>query len=164
MCRFRPWGSYWKDMNKIIMTQEGLDSLKIEYKDLTEVKRREVAQKIKDAVALGDLSENGEYDSARDQQAEIEGRILELNEILKRVEISDSVNMSTVSVGSKIKVKIASNEFDFHLVGAPEADPSMGKISHESPIGKALLGSKKGDVVEVHTPSGVVQYTIITIF
>src|SRR3990167_8740574 len=120
-------------MNKIIMTQEGLDSLKNEYKDLTEVKRRVVAQKIKDAVALGDLSENGEYDSARDLQAEIEGRILELNEILKRVEVSDGVNTNSVSVGSKVKVKIASNEFEFHLVGAPEADPSMGKISHESP-------------------------------
>ena len=145
------------------MTQEGLDSLKNEYKLLTEVKRREVAQKIKDAVALGDLSENGEYDSARDLQAEIEGRILELNEILKRVEISDSLNSSVVSVGSKIKVKSASNEFEFHLVGAPEADPSMGKISHESPIGKALLGAKKGDVVKVNTPSGIVQYTIVTI-
>ncbi len=145
------------------MTQEGLDSLKNEYKILTEVKRREVAQKIKDAVALGDLSENGEYDSARDLQAEIEGRILELNEILKRVEISDSINTNVVSVGSKVKVKIASNEFEFHLVGGPEADPSIGKISHESPIGKALLGAKKGDVVEVNTPSGVVQYTIVTI-
>ena len=145
------------------MTQEGLDSLKNEYKDLTEVKRRVVAQKIKDAVALGDLSENGEYDSARDLQAEIEGRILELNEILKRVEVSDGVNTNSVSVGSKVKVKIASNEFEFHLVGAPEADPSMGKISHESPIGKALLGSKKGDIVEVNTPSGVVQYTIVAI-
>lgn len=145
------------------MTQEGLDSLKNEYKILTEVKRREVAQKIKDAVALGDLSENGEYDSARDLQAEIEGRILELNEILKRVEISDSINTNVVSVGSKVKVKIASNEFEFHLVGGPEADPSIGKISHESPIGKALLGAKKGDIVEVNTPSGVVQYTIVTI-
>jgi len=150
-------------MNKIIMTKEGLDSLKIEYKELTQVRRREVAQKIKDAVALGDLSENGEYDSARDLQAEIEGRILELNEILKRVEISGSGNASSVSVGSKIKVKIASNEFEFHLVGAPEADPMVGKISHESPIGKALLGSKKGDTVKVNTPSGVVEYTIISI-
>jgi len=145
------------------MTKEGLDSLKIEYKELTQVRRREVAQKIKDAVALGDLSENGEYDSARDLQAEIEGRILELNEILKRVEISGSGNASSVSVGSKIKVKIASNEFEFHLVGAPEADPMVGKISHESPIGKALLGSKKGDTVKVNTPSGVVEYTIISI-
>ena len=150
-------------MNKIIMTQEGLDSLKNEYKDLTEVKRRVVAQKIKDAVALGDLSENGEYDSARDLQAEIEGRILELNEILKRVEVSDGVNTNSVSVGSKVKVKIASNEFEFHLVGAPEADPSMGKISHESPIGKAMMNKRKGDSFSVKTGKGIFVYTIVDI-
>jgi len=150
-------------MNKIIMTQEGLDSLKKEYKKLTEVKRKEIAQKIKNAVALGDLSENGEYDAAREEQAEVEGRIMELNEILKRVEVSDSANKSKISVGSKVKVKIASNEFEFHIVGGPEADPSLGKISHESPIGKALLGAKKGDVVEVNTPAGAVQYTIVAI-
>jgi len=157
-------GVFLFDMSttKIILTEEGFSALKSEYSELTTTRRKDIAQKIKEAVALGDLSENAEYDAARDEQAEIEGRIIELGDILKRAEVSKNQS-GIVNVGSKVTVQLEANEYEFHLVGGPEANPSLGKISHESPIGQALLGSKVGDKVSVTTPAGEVHYVIITI-
>ena len=155
---------------KNILTYEGLQKLENELQDLKIVKRKEVAQKIKEAREQGDLSENAEYDAAKDEQRDIEARIEELEKILKNVEVvdmeEDSNNLDKVSFGLTVKVK--DNEFgdemEFKIVGATEANSLKGKISNESPLGKALIGAKKGDVVSVEAPAGVIEYTILDIY
>ena len=133
------------------------------------IKRKEVAEKIKEAREQGDLSENAEYDAAKDEQRDIEARIEELEKILKNVEVFDmeeSASNDKVSFGLVVKVK--DNEFDdemeFKIVGATEANSLKGKISNESPLGKALIGAKKGDVVTVEAPAGIIEYTILDIY
>lgn len=155
---------------KKLLTYEGLQRLENELQDLKVVKRKEVAQKIKEAREQGDLSENAEYDAAKDEQRDIEARIEELEKILKNVEVvdmeEDSNNLDKVSFGLTVKVK--DNEFgdemEFKIVGATEANSLKGKISNESPLGKALIGAKKGDVVSVEAPAGVIEYTILDIY
>ena len=154
---------------KNILTYEGLRKLEEELEDLKVVKRKEISQKIKEAREQGDLSENAEYDAAKDEQRDIEARIEELEKILKNVEVFDmeeSASNDKVSFGLVVKVK--DNEFDdemeFKIVGATEANSLKGKISNESPLGKALIGAKKGDVVSVEAPAGMIEYTVLDIY
>lgn len=148
--------------NTIYLTQEGLEELKSELKELIDNKRPTIAQRIKNAREMGDLSENAEYHAAKEEQAFVEGRISELEEILKNAQIQKQ-QKDIIGVGSKVTVKIDSDEQIFHLVGAPEADPLQGKISHESPLGSQLLGKKVGDKFEVEAPVGNLIYTIVKI-
>ena len=145
------------------LTQEGLGKLKEELKSLVKVKRPELAQRIKSARDMGDISENSEYDAAREEQAFIEGRISELEEIVKNAVVSSNSVKGIVSVGSKVTVHIDGDKEIFHIVGAPEANPAEKKISHESPLGSALLGKKAGDKFEVEAPVGKLNYTILKI-
>lgn len=155
---------------KNILTYGGLKKYEDELQELKVVRRKEVAQKIKEAREQGDLSENAEYDAAKDEQRDIEARIEELEKILKNVEVvdmeDDSENLEKVSFGLAVKVK--DNEFgdemEFKIVGATEANSLKGKISNESPLGKALIGAKKGDIVSVEAPAGVIEYTILDIY
>jgi len=162
-------GCNFMEAKKNLLTREGLKKYEDELHELKVVKRQEVAQKIKEAREQGDLSENAEYDAAKDEQRDIEARIEELEKILKNVEVVDmdeDHNLDQVGFGLVVKVK--DNEFDdemeFKIVGATEANSLKGKISNESPLGKALLGAKKGDVVTVEAPAGVIEYTILDIY
>ncbi|MBI4091253.1 transcription elongation factor GreA [candidate division WWE3 bacterium] len=149
---------------KVYVTADGLKELKKEYEELVSVKRPNIAERIKSARELGDISENAGYDSAREEQSFVEGRIKELQEILKNVQtISASNGKDTVSIGSVVRVHIDGGEEEYHIVGEPEANPMERKISHESPLGRSLLGRKIGDKVEVEAPMGNLTYTIIGI-
>ena len=153
---------------KNILTYEGLKALEDELQDLKLNRRKEVAAKIKEAREQGDLSENAEYDAAKDEQRDIEARIEEIEKILKNAEVvvEDEVDLDRISVGCKVKVHDYEFEEDMELkiVGSTEANSLEGKISNESPVGKALIGSKVGDQIEVETPNGeVVKYEILEI-
>lgn len=152
---------------KNIMTYEGLKKLEDELQDLKVVRRKEVSQKIKEAREQGDLSENAEYDAAKDEQRDIEARIEELEKILKNAEvvIEDEVDNDKVSVGCTVKVFDLEydEEIEFRIVGSTEANSLKNKISNESPVGAALIGKKSGDVVAVETQAGVIEYKIISI-
>lgn len=157
------------EAKKNLLTREGLKKYEDELHNLKVVKRQEVAQKIKEAREQGDLSENAEYDAAKDEQRDIEARIEELEKILKNVEVVDmDEDHNLEQVGFGLVVKVKDNEFDdemeFKIVGATEANSLKGRISNESPLGKALLGAKKGDVVTVEAPAGVIEYTILDIY
>lgn len=146
---------------EVFLTSEGLGKLKEELTDLREHGRKDVAERIKVAKEFGDLSENADYHSAKEQQSFIEGRISELEEILKNAVIIESQKGgSTITVGSTVKVQIDGGEGVFTIVGSAEADPGQGKISNESPLGKALLNKKVGETVEVEAPAGTVVYTV----
>ncbi len=148
----------------IYVTKEGLDNLKEELRGLKEEKIPEVAKRIQIARDNGDISENAEYDAAKHEQAVVEGRIKELEEIIKNAKVSDSAKSTdAIVVGSKVKVHIEGRDEVFHIVGAMEADPAKNKISHESPIGASLLGKKPGDSIAVEAPIGKVIYKIIAI-
>jgi len=151
--------------NKVFVTAEGLGKLKKEYTELVEVKRPSVADRIKKAREQGDISENAEYDAAREEQAFVEGRIQELEEILRDVEVVKENIKGTgiVIVGSKVRVHMDGGEEEYHIVGAVEADPKNKRISHESPLGTALLGKKVGDVVEYDAPVGKLKFHILEI-
>ena len=155
------------EAKKNILTYEGLKKLEDELDDLIVVKRKEVAQKIKEAREQGDLSENAEYDAAKDEQRDIEARIEELEKILKNAEVVDEDEVNTDSINIGCKVKILDIEFDeeltYKIVGSTEANSLKGKISNESPVGKALIGTKVGDVINVETPAGVFQYKVLEI-
>ncbi len=155
------------EAKKNILTYEGLKNLEQELEDLKLVRRKEVAQKIKEAREQGDLSENAEYDAAKDEQRDIEARIEEVEKILKNAEVvdEDEVDLGKISVGCKVKVKDLEfdDELEFRLVGSTEANSLENKISNESPVGQALIGGKVGDVVEVETPAGVMKYEILDI-
>lgn len=134
----------------IYLTPVGLKKLKDEHKELTEVKRKEITERISKAREFGDLSENSEYDTAREEQSFTEGRIIEIEEILKHASvISEKIKHNIVEMGSKIKVDIDGNKEEFYIVSSVEANPSEGKISNESPVGRALLGAKVGDKVTI---------------
>jgi transcription elongation factor GreA len=147
----------------IYLTKKGLEELKIELKELIDGKRPEMAKRIKDARDMGDLSENAEYHSAKEEQAFVEGRIAELEDIIKNAQVQKISSKDVIAVGTKITVKIDGDEQIFHLVGAPEADPAEGKVSHESPLGSQLMGKKVGDKFEVEAPVGKLTYTILKI-
>ena len=147
-----------------VITDEGLKKLEAELEELKTVKRKEVAEKIKVALGYGDLSENSEYDEAKNEQAIIEGRIAEIENQLKNVRVLDKAEIGTenVHIGSTVTVREKGKKAKetYRIVGSTEADPLGGRISDESPIGKALLGHRKGDEVEVETPGGVI-YLIV---
>ena len=154
-------------MAKKLLTYAGLKALEEELETLKVVKRKEVAGKIKEAREQGDLSENAEYDAAKDEQRDIEARIEELETILKDVEVVDEseVDLDKINVGCKVKVfdLTFDEEMDLMLVGSTEANSLSGKISNESPVGKALMNKKVGDVVDVETQAGVIQYKVLDI-
>ena len=158
------------EAKKNLLTREGLKKYEDELHELKVNRRREVAQKITEAREQGDLSENAEYDAAKDEQRDIEARIEELEAILKNVEVVDteeeSNDLGKVSFGLTVRVKdnVFGDEMNFKIVGATEANSLKGKISNESPLGKALIGAKKGDVVTVEAPAGEIEYTILDIF
>jgi len=155
-------------LNKeIILTHEGVAKLEEELNYLKTVRRREVAQRIKQAIAFGDLSENSEYDEAKNEQAFIEGRIVALENMLKNVRVIDDEDITTdrVSIGSTVKILDIEfdEELEYTIVGSAEADPGQNKISNESPVGKALIGKQIGDIVDVNVPDGVIQFKILEI-
>lgn len=151
--------------NTVYLTQEGLDELKKELDNLINVRRPENIQAIKEARALGDLSENAEYDAARNEQAQIEGRIKQLEKMLENVSIITEVSKDKVSIGNTVSIKYVEDdeEDEYKIVGSQEADPFESKISNESPIAKALFDHKVGDVVTVESPNGNYQIEIIDI-
>lgn len=152
---------------KNILTYAGLKKLEDELHDLKVVKRKEVAGKIKEAREQGDLSENAEYDAAKDEQRDIEARIEEIEKILKNAEVvvEDEVDMDKVSVRCKIRVidMEYDEEMELQIVGSTEANSLQGKISNESPVGKALIGARKNDIVNVEMPAGVMRYKVLSI-
>lgn len=151
-------------MTDQIITKEGYEKLKKEVEYLTAVKRMEIADRIQRAKDMGDLSENAEYSEAKDEQAYNEGRIAELNTTLKNVRIVDDVISSDqVGMGSVLTVKAGDAEKTFTIVSFNEVDPLTGKISNESPTGKAFIGKRKGDTAKVETPKGTIEYKIINI-
>lgn len=153
-------------MKDVYLTKDGIEKLQNELKQLIEVDRKDIIKKIKETREYGDLSENAEYDAARAQQSMVEGRIEELEALLRKAQIIDPKNATSgkVSIGNKVKVSVEGDEMEFALVGSAESDPSKGLISIESPIGKALLGAKVGAEVKVAIPDGgTVDYTIVAI-
>lgn len=152
----------------ILLTQEGHDKIVAEYDELVTVKRKEVAERIKEAISYGDISENSEYDSAKNEQAELEDRIMKLENMMRNAKIIDHSEISddSVNVGLNVKIKDkASGEvIDFTIVGSTEADPFEGKISNESEVGKQLIGKQVGEVAEVTVPDGIVRYEVMKIY
>ena len=154
-------------VKKTILTYAGLKALENELETLKVVKRKEVAQKIKEAREQGDLSENAEYDAAKDEQRDIEARIEEIEKILKNAEVivEEDVDVNKINIGCR--VKILDLEYDeelvYKIVGSTEANSLKGKISNESPVGKALIGAKKGQTIEAETQVGVLKYKILEI-
>ena len=151
---------------KIYLTQQGFEELKKELDNLINVKRPANIQAIKEARALGDLSENADYDAAKNDQAEIEGRIKKIEKMLENVEIIEKGDSSVVSLGTTVSIKYVDDEDEtdeYQIVGSQEADPFMSKISNESPIAKAIMNKKVGDLVEVESPNGVYKIEIIDI-
>lgn len=152
---------------EVILTYEGLEKLEKELQYLKTVKRREIAERIKHALSFGDLSENSEYDEAKNEQAYVESRIVKIEAMLKNAKVIDEEDVSTetVSLGCKVKVldMDANEEVEYYIVGSTEADPGKSKISNESPVGSALMGKKKGDIVEVNVPAGVIKLKILNI-
>ena len=151
--------------NTVYLTQEGLDNLKSELDDLINVKRPDNIQAIKEARALGDLSENAEYDAARNEQAQIEARIKQLEKMLENVSIISEVSKDIVGIGNTVSIKYVDDdeEDEYKIVGSQEADPFESKISNESPIAQALFNHKVGDVVTVESPNGSYDVEIVEI-
>ena len=153
--------------NETLITAEGLEKLKVELEDLKLVKRKEISEKIKTALAFGDISENSEYDEAKNEQAAVETRIAKLELMIKNAKIiKEAKQKGIVSIGSKVTIKDL--EFDevmeYTIVGSAEADPFEGKISNVSPLGKALLGKRIGEIIEVASPVGdMIKYEILTV-
>lgn len=156
-----------EENKKIVLTYEGLKKLEDELQELKVVRRKDVAAKIKEARGQGDLSENAEYDAAKEEQAEIEARIITLEKMLRNAEVIDEeeINTGIVSIGNKIKLydEDFEEEVVYTIVGSAEADPELGKISNESPLGISLLGRKVGDIAEVEAPDGVLKFKILEI-
>lgn len=155
---------------QVVLTQEGLLALEEELENLKSVKRKEIAEKIKVALSFGDLSENSEYDEAKNEQAIMEARIANIEVMLKNVKVIDEDELSNenIHIGSKIVVKLTmpngnSMEKEYRIVGSNEADPTAGKISDESAVGKSLLGHGVGDKVEVEVPAGTMLYEVVSI-
>ena len=156
---------------QIILTQAGLEKLENELAELKSVKRKEVAEKIKVALSFGDLSENSEYDEAKNEQAIVEARIADIEVMLKNVSVidEDELNVENIHIGSKVEVRVLNTGtgkttvMEYKIVGSNEADPLMGNISDESAVGRALLGQALGDKVEVEVPAGVMEYEVLRI-
>lgn len=150
--------------DKVYLTKEGLDELKDEYEELSKVKRPDVLARVTSSRSQGDLSENAEYSAAREELSFIDGRIAELTELFKRTSLIRAAKSNhEVKLGSKVTLHVNGKKEMFTVVGEWEADPTEKKISHESPLGKALIGKKVGDKVQVEAPAGKVNYTIVGI-
>ena len=153
--------------DEVLLTPEGLAKLESELNHLKTVKRKEIAERIKAARDFGDLSENSEYDDAKNEQAFTEGRIASLEKMLRNARVidEDKVGTDVVTLGAKVRLKDLDSgaEFEYTIVGSAEADPAALRISNESPVGKAVMGQKVGAVVEVNAPAGVLKYEIIAI-
>lgn len=152
---------------EVILTQDGLKKLEDELENLKSVKRREVAERIKVAIGYGDISENSEYEDAKNEQAFIEGRIITLEKMLRNARIinNDDINTDVVGVGNTVIVEDLEfgDTMEYTIVGTAESDPLNNKISNESPVGKAIIGKQKGSVVDVNVPAGVIKYKIVDI-
>ena len=152
---------------QILLTDAGLLKLEQELEMLKTQKRQEVAEKIKVARGFGDLSENSEYDAAKEEQAQVEARIVQLENMLKNAKVidEDDIDLNVVSVGTRVKVydEEFDEELEYSIVGSTEADPDKNKISDESPVGKALIGRSVGEIVDVDTPGGTIQFKILSI-
>ncbi|NLW16595.1 MAG: transcription elongation factor GreA [Firmicutes bacterium] len=152
---------------EILLTAEGLKKLEEELDYLKNVRRREVADRIKTAISFGDISENSEYDDAKNEQAFLEGRIAALEKSLRHVRLIDTneIAIDKVGVGTTVRLRDLDNEdeLEYTLVGSPEANPMQGRISNVSPVGKALMGRQVGDVVEIDVPAGTLRYEILEI-
>ena len=155
------------EAKKRLLTYAGLKALEDELENLKVVKRKEVAQKIKEAREQGDLSENAEYDAAKDEQRDIELRIEELEKLLKNAEVvvEDEIDLDKINIGCKVKLLDVeyNDEMEFFIVGSTEANSLQNKISNESPVGKALIGRVVGDIVDVETQAGIIQYKVLEI-
>lgn len=151
----------------ILLTDEGLKKLENELEQLKTIKRKDISEKIKVALSFGDLSENSEYDEAKNEQAIIEARIATIEAMLKNVKLldDDEISTETINVGSKVTVKDIefNEELTYYIVGSTEADPEKGRISDESPIGKGLLGHKTGETVDIDAPAGIIKFEILSI-
>ena len=154
-------------MKEVILTPDGYKKLQAEIEELSTVRRREVADRIRVAREFGDIAENAEYDSAKNDQAHLEARIATLEERLKnaRVVTKKEIRSGEVNVGTKVRLRDmgANKTVEYHIVGSAEADPAEMKLSNESPVGKAIMGHKKGDVVEVTAPRGALKFKIMEI-
>ena len=154
-------------LKEVILTPEGFEKLKDEIEYLSNDRRREVAERIRDAREFGDIAENAEYDTAKNEQAHLEARIALLEERLKsaRVVTKKEIKSGEVSVGTKVRLRDvkAGKTVEYHIVGSAEADPSENKLSNESPVGKAIMGRKKGETVEVAAPRGTLRFKIMDI-
>ena len=152
---------------KHILTYAGLKQYEDELQNLKVVRRKEVAQKIKEAREQGDLSENAEYDAAKDEQRDIELRIEELEKLLKNAEVvvEDEIDLDKINIGCKVKLLDVEydEEMEFYIVGSTEANSLQNKISNEAPVGRALIGKSVGDVVDVETQAGIIQYKVLEI-
>ncbi len=152
---------------QVLLTKEGLKNLENELEELKTKRRKEISEKIKVALSFGDLSENSEYDEAKNEQAIVEARIISIEAMLKNVKVIDEgkINTKIVNVGSKVKVNdLTYNEIlEYKIVGSNEADPLEGKISDESPVGAGLLKHEVGDIVEIEVPAGTAKYEILEI-
>ncbi len=155
--------------DELILTREGYTKIEQEHEYLVSVRRREVAERIKEAISYGDISENSEFDSAKNEQAELEEKILKLENMMRNATIieDDDINLEVVNVGLTIKVKDLDmdDEIEFTIVGSSEIDPSMNLISNESPIGKELMGKRVGDIAEVMIPDGsIIKFEVMEIY
>ena len=156
---------------QVILTQEGLEKLEQELEELKSVKRKEIAETIKVALSFGDLSENSEYDEAKNEQAIMEARIADIEVTLKNVKVIDESELSNenIHIGSKVEVRVnnprtgKTDVYNYKIVGSNEADPLSGNISDESAVGKALLGHGIGDKIEVEVPAGMMEYEVLAI-
>lgn len=151
-------------MSNTYLTQEGLEKLKRELEELKTIERKRVAKRIQEAKELGDLAENTEYASAREEQSFIEGRIAELENIIRNVVIiEETKDSSQIDFGSTVTIEIENQIKKFSIVGSQEADPSQGRISYRSPLGQACLGKQAGDEVEIEVPAGKMKFKIIEV-
>ncbi|MCD8046551.1 MAG: transcription elongation factor GreA [Clostridiales bacterium] len=152
---------------KNLLTYQGLQKLETELQDLKVIRRKEVAQKIKEAREQGDLSENAEYDAAKDEQRDIETRIEEIEKILKNAEVvvEEEVDLDAIGIGCQVRILDCEfdEELEYKIVGSTEANSLKGMISNESPVGRALLGAKVGETVEVETQAGILTYKVLEI-
>src|SRR3712207_5067061 len=152
---------------EIILTQEGFDKLEEELELLKTTRRKEVAERLKVAISFGDLSENAEYDEAKNEQAALEERIIKLENMVRTAVIIDenNVDLDVITIGSIAKIydEDFDEEVEYSIVGSAEADPYNGKISNESPVGKALLGGKVGETIEVNVPDGIIKLKVLEI-
>lgn len=152
---------------EILLTQEGYDKIVAEHEELVAVKRKEISERLKEAISYGDLSENAEYDAAKNEQAELEERILKLENMIRKATIINEEEMSNdrVRVGLTVLVQDVESgeEMEFTIVGSTEADPFDGKISNESEVGRNLLGKQKGETVEIVVPDGLLTYKVVDI-